>query len=179
MDATAASLIGTAIGAISGLGGGYLAGRRQTQLEREKWVRSRNDEHEKTLRLALAELTRKLAAGTHAIAWLTWKAKYASTELTEGDLSVYNKDMKALFPDIVGSRIVVVALDKEIHTKITPLILNLYSLDAQVARAGMLFKGARSDCIKAIAQYYEAVLEFDKELLTKVTETMGLDEAKV
>lgn len=179
MDGATASLIGAAIGAISGLGGGYLAGRRQMQLEREKWLRSRKDEHEKALRLAVAELTRKLAAGTHAIAWLTWKAKNAPTELTEQDLSVYNKEMKTLFPDIVGSRVVVVALDKEVHTKMTPLILKLYSLDEQVARAAMLFEDARSDCITALAHYYDVDLDLDKELLTKVTEIMGLDEAMI
>ena len=179
MDATIASLIGAAIGALSGLGGGYLTGRRQTQLEREKWLRSRKDEYEKTLRLAVAELTRKLAVGTHTIAWCTWKAKHAPTELTEEDLSIYNKEMKALFPDIVGSRVVVVALDKEVHTKMTPLILKLYSLDEQVAQAAMLFKDARSDCVAALAHYYEVDIELDKELLTKVTEIMGLDDAKI
>lgn len=179
MDATIASLIGAAIGAISGLTGGYLTGRRQSQLERERWIRSRKDEHQKNLRLAVAELTRKLAVGTHEVAWVTWKAKHAPTELTEEDLSAYNKGMKTLFPDIVGSRVVVDALDKATHTRMTPLVLKLYGLDEQVALAAMLFKDTKKDGIAALADCYDTCLEIDEEILTKVTEIMRLDEVEI
>lgn len=174
MDATTASLIGAAIGAVSGLGGGYLTGRRQAKIEREKWRRGRRDEEAKTLRLAVAELTRKLAIGTHTIAWLTWKAKNTPTQLTKEDLSVYSREMKALFPDIVGSRAVVVALNEEAHSKMSPLIIKLYALDAHVALAAASFDDARKDCIAALARYYEEDLELDQELLTKVSETVGV-----
>ena len=176
MDTTTASLIGVAIGALSGLGGGYLTGRRQNQIEREKWLRSRKDEQEKTLRLAIAELTKKLAIGTHTIAWLTWKAKYTPKQLMKDDLANYNREMRTLFPDIVASRAVVVALDKTAHNKMSPLIIKLYSLDGQVAQAAILFEIARQDCIAALAHYYEVDLELDEELLSTVSEVIGLDK---
>src|ERR1051326_1558955 len=179
MDATTASLIGAAIGAISGLGGGYLGGLWQSRLERAKWLRSRNDEREKQLRIAVAELTRKLAVGTHQIAWLTWKARNAPAELTEEDISIYNGEMKALLPDIVASRVVVDALDKSIHAKVTPLVEILYALDAQVALAGILFKSSKEDCAEALASYYETCLDIDKRILQEVTEMMRLDETNI
>lgn len=174
MDATTASLIGAAIGAVSGLGGGYLTGRRQAKIEREKWIRGRKDEQERTLLLAVAELTRRLAIGTHTIAWLTWIAKNTPTKLTKEDLSVYNREMKAIFPDIVGSRAVVVALNKEAHSKMSPLIDKLYSLDARVSLAADSFDDARNGCIQALARYYDEDLELDEEILTKVSEIAGV-----
>jgi hypothetical protein len=161
---------------MSGLAGGYLAGLRQSRLETERWLRGREDEREKNLRLAIAELTRRLAAGTHEVSWITWKAKHAPTELTEEDLNVYNREMKALFPDIVASRIVVNAIDKRLHTRLTPLVVSLYALDEQVALAAVLFRSSNERCIEALARCYEICLDLDKELLTEVTEMMSLDQ---
>jgi len=178
MDATMASLIGTAIGALSGLAGGYLAGRRQSQLEYEKWRREREDNLEKDIRSAVAELTKKLAAGIQAIGWLTWKAENYPTKITEDDLANYDNDMKTLFPDIVGSRIAVAALNRETHTKMTPLVNELYSLDAQVAKATMTFKDSQEGGCKALADCYGKSRQFNDEFLEKVTEIVGLDSTK-
>ena len=178
MDATLASLIGTAIGAVSGLAGGYLAGRQQSHLEHEKWRRTREDNLEKDIRSAVAELTRKLAAGIHAIGWLTWKAENYPKKITEDDLENYDKDMKSLFPDIVGSRIAVAALSREMHTKMTPLVNALYNLDAQVAKAAMAFKDTQDEGSKALADCYGKSRQFVDEFLEKVTEIVGLDSTK-
>jgi hypothetical protein len=179
MDAAVASLIGAAIGAISGLAGGYLTGRRQSQLERDKWFRARKDEHDKNIRLAVAELTKKLAAGTQEISWLTWKAKYTPDALTVTDIANYNNKMAVLFPDIVGARVIVDAIDKSIHARLTPLINKLYSLDENIALAAKDFGSSRERCTKALAGYYEQWLSLDKEILTRVTEIMKLDDPEV
>src|SRR5262245_38210832 len=115
MDATTASLIGASIGALTGLAGGWLSGVRQSKIEHQKWVRANRDTIEKDARLALADLTKKLAAGVHAMCWLSWKAKFEPDKLSERDLSAYDTSMQSLFPDIVGSRVILAALSKETH----------------------------------------------------------------
>lgn len=179
MDAAVASLIGAAIGALSGLGGGYLTGRRQSELERDKWLRARKDEHDKNIRLAVAELTKKLAAGTQEISWLTWKAKHTPDALTATDIANYNNKMAVLFPDIVSARVIVDAIDKSIHARLTPLINKLYSLDENIALAAKDFDSSRKGSVSALAGYYELWLSLDKEILTTVTEIMKLDDPKV
>ena len=92
------------------------------------------------------------------------------------DLADYNRDMRVLFPEIVASRAVVVALDEAAHRMISPFIDKLFPLDAQIARASASFENARQDCIEALNRYYQADLKLDNELLTTVSEVMGLDQ---
>jgi hypothetical protein len=175
MDATTASLIGASIGALAGLGGGWLNGWRQSKIEHQKWVRARYDTIEKDARLALADLTKKLAAGVHAICWLTWKAKYEPEKLSEADLSAYDTSMQTLFPDIVGSRVILAALSKETHDLVSPLVLQLYAFDVRVAEGAALFRRSPADGIKVLATCHDDCLQFDRVLLDEVTR-IGLPE---
>jgi len=176
MDATTASLIGASIGALAGLGGGWLNGWRQSKIEHQKWVRARYDAIEKDARLALADLTKKLAAGVHAICWLSWKAKYESEKLSERDLSAYDTSMQTLFPDIVGSRVILAALSKETHDLMSPLVLKLYAFDVRVAEGAASFRKSPADGIKALAACHDDCLQFDLVLLEEVTR-IGLPKA--
>lgn len=178
MDSSAtAGLIGAAIGALSGIGGGYLTSKLQARTEREKWLRSRRDEQEKNLLLAVAELAKKLAVGTHTIAWFTWKAKSVPDELGRHDVATYNKDMKGLFPEIVGSRAVVVALDKIADKKVSHLITRLYALDVIVASAALQIEEDKTAALHNLAWCYDEALKLDEELLTTVSVIMRLDSA--
>jgi len=88
------SLIIALIGAISGILGGFLAGkqqgRQQLELEHRKWLLVREDDLAKEARLAVADLTRKIASGIHEIVWLAWKAKYFPRQLTQKDILKYD-----------------------------------------------------------------------------------------
>lgn len=180
MDATIASLIGTAIGALVGLAGGFLTSRQQTRLEYLKWVRTKEDEYEKEVRLAVAKLTKKLAAGTQAISWFTSKAQIEPAKLTENDLLAYDNTIQALYLDIVSSRIVVAALNKEIHAKMTPLVDELYSLDIRVAKAAALFRNSQQqEGIKELANCSDITSQFEDELIERVTEIIGSDKTIV
>jgi len=175
MDAATASLIGAGLGALAGLAGGWLNGWRQSKIEQERWRRSRLDTVERDARLALAELTKKLAVGVHAIAWLTWKAKYEPDKLSENDLSAYDTTMQSLFPDIVGSRIALAALTKETHNLISPLIEQLYDFDVRIAKAAALYRESASAGVRALVEYHDKCLQFDRLLLDEVIK-IGIPE---
>lgn len=175
MDPTTASLIGAGIGALAGLTGGWLNGWRQSKLEYEKWTRSRQDTLEKDTRLALADLTKRMAAGTHAIAWLTWKAKHELDRFSENDLTAYDATMKTLFPEIVGSRVALAALNKEIHDQVSPWIEGLYELDVKTAKAAALYRNTVLEGAKVLAECHGDTLKFDKLFLEEVTR-MGIRE---
>lgn len=175
MDPTTASLIGAGIGALAGITGGWLNGWRQSKLENEKWLRSRQEAIEKDTRLALADLTKKIAAGIHAMAWLAWKAKIEPTRLSENDLTTYDVTMNTLFPDIVGSRVALAALSKEIHAQISPLIQRLYDLDVKIAETAALYRNSPSEGSKELAEFLSETSRFDKIFLEEVTR-IGIGE---
>ncbi len=180
MDPTIASLVGTAIGALVGLAGGFLTSRQQSKLEYLKWVRTKEDEYEKEVRLAVAELTKKLAAGTQAISWFTSKAQIEPANLSEHDLLAYDKTIQTLYLDIVSARIVVAALNKEIHAQMTPLAGKLYSLDIRIANAEALFRSSqKQEAINELAICADIASQFEDELIERVTEIIGLDKAAI
>ena len=170
------SIIGTLVGAIAAFGGVLFAGGRQASLERDKWERSKRDEWDRETRLAVAELTRNLAAGVHAIAWCTWTAKYEPDEMRNEHFGKYDKEIKGLFPAIVGARVVLAILNRELHEKMTPLIKKLYTLDKELAQASVLFRKVRSEGIEKLAICYGNSNEFDKEILQTVSNIISLEE---
>ena len=169
MDSTTASLIGAGLGALAGLAGGWLNGWRQSKLEYEKWTRARQDTIEKETRLALADLTKKIAAGINAIAWVTWKAKNEPERFSENDLTTYDTTMKTLFPDIVGSRVTLAALSKEVHDQVSPLLTKLYRLDVQTTNAAAVYRKTALEGTEALAECLSEVSKFDESLLNEVT----------
>lgn len=168
MDPTTAGLIGTGIGALVGLGGGWLNGWRQSKLEYEKWTRSRQDSIERDARLAFADLTKKIAAVIHAMAWLTWKAVNEPRRFSKNDLITYDSAIKVLFPDIVGSRVTLAALSGAIHDQISPLIQELYALDVKIAEAGVLYRDSVSEGIKMLVKCHSESSTFDGLFLKEV-----------
>lgn len=170
MDPTIVALTVALVGAISGLVGGYLAGRRQSQLEYNKWIRTREDDLAKEARLAVADLTRKLATATHGIVWLAWKAVNRPNDVTQQDISAYDDEMHKLIPDIVGALAVVSALNKDLYYKMNPLVSQFYELDGQLAFYIPSFRDSSKLQVDEIRKIYERAYILNRELTQKVTE---------
>ncbi len=170
------SLTGTALGAAIALVGVLLTGWRQARIEEDKWRRSKKDELQKETRLAAAELTRGLAAGIHAVAWCSWKARYEPDDLKEEDFAAYDREIKGLFPTIVGARIVLAALNENIHRQMTPFVKELYSLDKELAEASALFRKSREEGLKAVEVCYQHANVFDKGLLEQVSKIVNVSD---
>jgi len=168
------SVLGTLVGALAAIGGVMFTSKRQASLEQDKWVRAKQDEWEKETRLALAELTRSLAAGVHAIAWCTWAAKYEPQEMQRGHFAKYDREIKGLFPVVVGARVVLATLDRDLHDKMTPLIKKLYKLDKELTHASVLFETEREQGLEQLVICYGNSNEFDKEILETVSNIVNL-----
>ncbi|MDT4895518.1 MAG: hypothetical protein QOH25_595 [Acidobacteriota bacterium] len=174
MNPQTAAIFGAAIAAIVALSVALYNSWRQSKLEYEKWLRAREDQTDKEFRLAVADLTKKIVQGTHRIIWLAWKAKNEPTNLTEEDFIMYDKQMAEIFPDIVGSRIIVAALNQKVHIEITPFVRRLYALDEEVAKARILFRETPEKSTATLAACYDKTIKFDSELLVRVTDIVDL-----
>jgi hypothetical protein len=184
MDEPTAAILGAAIGGASGLTVALLTGWRQSRLEYQKWLRAREDEQrkwlqareddkQKEIRLAIVELTKNLSIALQAMEWLTWKAENAPNSLIEEDISVYDKDMRAVLPKIVSSHVLVAALSKTKYDRLTPLVDEVYNLDVQIAKASLLFKNSPQECIQALAAMHNVCLRFHRKLQKEVTEIIS------
>lgn len=174
MNPQTAAIFGAAIAALVALFVALYNSWRQSKLEYEKWLRAREDETDKEFRLALADLTRKIVQGTHRIIWLAWKAKNEPKNLTEEDFILYDRQMAEIFPDIVGARVIVAALNRQVHAEITPFVRGLYSLDEEVAKARILFKQMPEKGTDQLVNCLDRTIKFDGELLERVTDIGGL-----
>lgn len=174
MNSPTAAILGAAIAAFVAFVVALYNGSRQSKLESERWLRAREDEADREFRVAVADLTRKIAQGNHRIVWLAWKARNEPASLTDDDFRMYDEQMAELFPDIVGSRVIVAALNKQVHAEISHFVNDLYSLDARVARARNLFKATPEKGRETLIEIYDETVTADARLLEKVTSVVGM-----
>jgi len=170
-----AAAIAAAIAAIATLFVTLYNNKRQSKLEYEKWIRTREDQIDKEFRSAIAELSRKIVVGSHRIIWLAWKAKNDPTGLKEEDFLTYDKNMGDVFPDIVGARVLVSAFNRQAHNEITPFVRVLYDLDEKVAHATKSFKDSPKASIEALEKLYDETVKFDSKFLEMITDITGLN----
>lgn len=146
-----------------------LKSERSELLEVFKNKLNKNDESERVLRLAVADISKKIASGSHIICWLCWYARYSPREVSEDSFITYEKEMHALQTDLVGLRVVLAALDREIHTILSPFIDRLYKMDVEVGLSKTLYLEKREEGLKMLGEIHSKSLSFDKDLLNTVT----------
>src|SRR5450432_1509500 len=147
-------------------------------LEVFKGKLSREQEALKTANQAVVDLTKKLAAGSHLISWLSWSATEPDPNLTEEDFSSYDRGMIAVLSDLVGLQASVAALSRSNFGILSKFAQQLYDRDVEVGTARDLFRSKDPPkvqrCIQILKQVYQDSLAFDETLLSAVT---GLLEA--
>lgn len=134
---------------------------------------SREQEFVRTANAAVVDLTKKLAAGSHLISWLSWAATEPEPSLSENDFTDYDKGMMVVLSDLVGLQATVAALDPRRFPVLSAFAEELYDRDVSVGKARDLFRTKDPEKVKqAIAvlkPIYQESLAFDKKLLTAVT----------
>lgn len=148
---------GTILGAVAAIVGGLIS----TWLQ---WRHERKVGSKREIQLALADLTRGLARGIHAIAWCTWKAEYEPAQLGAKDFAAYDREIKGLFPAIVGAKVLLAACDQKAHGELEPIVKRLYKLDRKLASAGLSFRAGDDEDIAQIKSYYKELKDLDKDL---------------
>ena len=172
MGKETATLVAAVIAACAALTTTALSGWRQYDIEKEKWHQARQDETDRAVRVAIADLGKQLASGIHAIGWLTWKAKYAPDTLATEDVIAYEKEVKTLFPNLVSAHLLVVALDRARCAIITSLVDRLLALDGEAALAGVKLKTARVEGLMMLQGCYDESRVLKKELHGSLSSAM-------
>jgi hypothetical protein len=107
----------------------------QEQSRRIEEFKSRllmDSESLRNVRLAVAEVSKRLATATHSICWATWPAKYTPKSFVHAHLDKYDGEIHLLLSDIVAARVVLAALSPSVHNQLSPLIDQLYGLDVEM-----------------------------------------------
>lgn len=170
---------GTFIGAALALTGVLWTNSRQKRIEDVRWERSRKDELLKQVRLAAADLAKRVAAGAQAMTWLLWIAKYEPANLTEKDIATYDREMKSLYSDLVGAEVVLAALDKHLFSKMKPLVNDLYKLDQGIAEHTRQFRATKDapdkniETAKRLGDLYLAAYKLQTTIPTSVLDSVG------
>lgn len=148
--------------------------------EQHEWLESKKrqmavrDEEARNIRIAVAEVAKRIAAGVHSMCWLCWAAKNNPNSFDESNLINYDQEMHQVLTNLVGDRVILAALDKNTHSHLSPLADKLYSLDAEIGLAMALWRRNPSEGIKALSLFHQQASEFDDELLRCVTNLEGL-----
>ena len=168
-----ASTIGTLIGATLALFGVRWSSNRQWKLEQERWIQTKKDESIKDIRVAAAELSKKIAAEVQTMMWLTWIAKYETEALSEKDIASYNREMKTLFKEDVAAQALLAALDTELHNKIKPLVKDVADIDHRISFTIKRFKqsqdvNSRLEAAKELGGFHNEVYGFYESMPDKL-----------
>jgi hypothetical protein len=123
----------------------------------------------RSIRLAVAELAKRLAAANHCICWVCWTAQHAPENFNAAGLDKYEGEIHLLLSEIVGARVVLSALSKSVHDQISPLINKLYQLDAEMGNAKRICLKTPEEGIHKLAILYNTSREFDDQLLEAVS----------
>lgn len=134
---------------------------------------SREQEALKTTNQAVVDLTKKLAAGSHLISWLSWSTTEPDVSLTEQDFNSYDKAMIDVLSDLVGLQASVAALSHSNFEILSYFAKQLYDRDVEIGKARDLFRSKDSQkvqrSIEILKRVYLESLEFDERLLSAVT----------
>jgi hypothetical protein len=163
------------IGALVALGGVFTAQLVSIALAERRTLETRQDDIVKETRLAVAELTRSMAAAIQAMAWFTAIAANTPDKLTQEDILDYDKEIKELLPNIVGALLIVSALDNEISDQLSPFMQEIYRVDGAIGAASREFTTSPEQSAKRIKYLYAAaVLPLYSKLPQRVSGIAGL-----
>ena len=99
MDAGLAALIGALVGGIAAIAGSLITGLIQVRTEKQKWLRSRQDEAAAQLRLQIAEVARKMLSAQHSMEWIAWYAARVPQYVSQEMVSNYEQEIHKVFPN--------------------------------------------------------------------------------
>jgi hypothetical protein len=83
------TLVAALLAAVTSITGIYLSQHGTAELERKRWVQTRQDEANKELRVAIADYARELSMGVQRASWLVWIATYDPEALSRNDFAAY------------------------------------------------------------------------------------------
>jgi len=138
--------------------------RTEIEKERSKWLRAREDAIAQELRLAVLQLSIKMATALHSMCWLTWVAEDHSDHISSDRFKSYDDELHKLLPEIAGSLAAVAALDKDTYKQLAPITEQIYGIDFDIGEAGLLWEETPVEGCKALVKCYEKATALEKGL---------------
>lgn len=175
MDAGLAGLLGAAIGAIAGLGGGFVAGWQERKVEALRWRQARADELRKEERRSLLKLTSLLAEGSQNAAWLCWAATVKPVEAVKVDADDYNARMRALMPRLFSAQAAASGLSEEAYEQIDPLVQRLISLDTHLGDLSSHLQARPELALHGLRDSADGAFELTRDLVHDVRSLLRMD----
>jgi len=175
-DANAVSDNAAIIGALVALGGVFTAQMVSIALEQQRTWETRQDDIAKETRLAVAEVTRTMAAAIQEMLWITSKgANISWDELTQEDILDYDNEIKELLPNILGSMMVLSAFDAKASNQLSPLMSAIYRVDVRTALASRQFRTAPEQSARQLSHLaHKEVMPLQDELAQRISSIAGL-----
>ena len=136
MDAALASLLGTVVGSVAGLGAAVLGSWQQQRQEQQQWRRRRAEEVQQLDRRALTDLATLLATACQTMAWLSWGAKVYSGERLIREIHDYEDRMRNLLPKIFGAQATISGLEDSTFLKIQTVVDQIIGMDTKLGTLG-------------------------------------------
>jgi hypothetical protein len=152
-------LLGALIGAGAALAATFISGRRESR-----------DAQQKEVRLAAAEHVKGLGLASHSVEWLTWKAKFAPSEFSADNLSLYDQEIHALLGPLVGSLAVVAALDLKTFEIFRTLTDELYALDRQVGEIAARYQQQPQQVVAELGSDFARASQYNLRLNRSVAD---------
>jgi hypothetical protein len=116
-----------------------------------------------------------MAAAIWAMTWFTAKAVNVPKELTQTDVSDYDKEMQEFLPGILGDMMVVSGLNEKIAGKMLPSMDKINSVDVQITEGSISHYISRESGLKMLADTHRnAVRPLHGELHQTIHGITGL-----
>lgn len=181
MDATAAALLGAALGAITALAGAAITAYVALYNERQRRDEVERHAFTTALRAATADVFVQFYNFSHAMAWVTWFAKYAPPRLDAEMARSYEQDTHDCVPKLQGMLAVVASLSLPTYQKLQQLVQRLFVLDSRVSRALTALDEDRGSAVETLAGLFADVNAAQDQMpleLSTVMETAQLRKAR-
>lgn len=115
--------------------------------ELEKWKRIKNDEANiesmREVRLAAADLIKKVAIAAQSMTWVLWIAQNDTNNFSPDFISEHDEKMKHIYAELAASQAFLASLDKDLYIKTKPLVTDIYSLDHKLAERAKIIYGLK------------------------------------
>ncbi|HEX9961672.1 MAG TPA: hypothetical protein VGB00_12100 [Pyrinomonadaceae bacterium] len=141
--------------------------------ERAKWAREREDAIGKELRLAVLQLTVKMASALHSMCWLTWGTSEYPDRISSEKIKIYDDELHKGLPEISGSLVSVAALDRGTYDLLHPIVEEFYKIDARIGEAAQKWEKSPPEGRKKFADCYKEAVNFDKDLPNKIADIVS------
>lgn len=175
MDAALAGLLGTAVGAIAGVAGGFVTGWQQRRGDAARWRQQRADEVWKDGRRSLLELTNHLAEGSQAAVWLCWAARHGTVEAVKAEATEYDARMRTILPLLFTAQAAVSGLSKEGVSVMDSLVREFTALDDSLGSAISLLDTTPQLALQMLKTEHGPALELTDAIVARVRSQLRLD----